>query len=50
MRAVMIREFGSRGAVAVEEIEDPDPGRHRALEFGVLHRKVSYWGKEALNI
>ena len=31
MRAVMIREFGNRGAVAVEEIEDPVPGPGEVL-------------------
>ncbi len=31
MRAVMIREFGNRGAVAVEEIDDPVPGPGEVL-------------------
>ena len=36
MRAVMIREFGNRGAVAVEEIEDPvpGPGEEKVCHFG----------------
>ena len=31
MRAVMIREFGNRDAVAVEEIDDPVPGPGEVL-------------------
>jgi len=31
MRAVLIREFGNRGAVAVEEIDDPVPGPGEVL-------------------
>ncbi len=31
MRAVMIREFGNRGAVAVEKIDDPVPGPGEVL-------------------